>query len=251
MGELHSGHPHGWGTCAPTKWTSAPPRWTTNSHSEGGREGAGSTNSFAQDIHNGGSHDYRSTRDSYRARYWHNMNRFDVTPEAASSKVDQIHRSGKSVVAVHMRNGDVSDNRPGAHAKRYVQAKKYRPFLAEVAALRGDCVAVVIVTENGQDRQVQEVVHNFNKDSKGRIDISILDDKKCDAICGMRTFTHSEVLIAGFSGFSYVGAMLSDDSQIVASPSSERERQEQTGRSWVREPSRLRAELRSRLQCAH
>uniref|UniRef100_A0A7S0C0K0 Uncharacterized protein n=1 Tax=Proboscia inermis TaxID=420281 RepID=A0A7S0C0K0_9STRA len=181
--------------------------------------------------------DYTKTRHILRDRFWRHAN-------VVQLPFNNTERGPYGLsVAVHMRNGDVTKERL-KDGKRYTHAKKYRPFLKEVAALPVGCVATVrIVTEDATDPHVRSVV-DFFLDSGGQLEIEILDDTKCSPLCALHTMAAADVLVAGYSNFAGSGAVLSNIDQIVAYAWTPKTK----GYLYTTDPHKFREQLRLRCQ---
>jgi len=197
--------------------------------------------------------DYTKTRHILRDRFWRHTNA-NATVVQLPFHNNNTERGRPSAsaglsVAVHLRNGDVTQERLKDKGHRYTHAENYRPFLTEVAALPVGCVTTVrIVTENATDPQVRSVVDFFLDDSSGKgrqLEIEMLDETQCSPLCALHALATADVLVAGYSNFAGSGAILSNnDDQIVAYAWKPKTK----GYPYTTDPHTFREQLRLRCQ---
>ena len=192
------------------------------------------------------NHYYSLSRELFVERYWHNVN-FTAIPSKAEHVIKVAKSSGRFVIAIHLRNGDVmnTNNHKRDHAHRYI------PFIKEIANLPENSVSVVVVTEEQNDVEVNNLVESLKSSSNG-IDIILASSHNCGYECALKTLIHAHALVAsGNSGFADVAAMLSLDSKIVcfagAVSAYYESRRKGIGRNFTESPVECARQIKSRL----
>jgi hypothetical protein len=171
------------------------------------------------------SSDYTRTRTIISQRYWAaevaRVFSDDSTTFSSSASgqrnhvIDAVRSHGRVTVAVHLRKGTSSPSRKSIEASPMpdTRAAAVRPFLAPLANL-SSCVTVLLVTEDSNDAQARMVVSDFKQ--AGGAGVLLLGSRACGARCALRTMTHADALLAGYSSLSMLAAILSKGSQLLA-----------------------------------
>lgn len=192
------------------------------------------------------SYDFAPGREVWREAYWSKPANRQVPVHVAEAR-----RDGELVVAVHFRNGDITGKDGKALANhnaetRYAGAHSYKAIMESVAALPAGCTRVFVVTEDRHADNMDHFANWFNE--RAAAPLRFLPKKTCDAFCALSTFAHSDVLVPGLSGFSFFGAVLANDSTLVAFIENAHWalRAHQTGHAQLR-ASNFSAHLRAKL----
>jgi hypothetical protein len=173
------------------------------------------------------SSDYTRTRTIISQRYWaaevarvfsddsrqHYLLLLRLWPAEPCDRRCAIARTrhGRSASA----QGTSSPSRKSIEASPMpdTRAAAVRPFLAPLANL-SSCVTVLLVTEDSNDAQARMVVSDFKQ--AGGAGVLLLGSRACGARCALRTMTHADALLAGYSSLSMLAAILSKGSQLLA-----------------------------------